>query len=241
MIRLPNCGGCLRRPGSRSRLRSDVTNPGLTYIGLDSQGKADLTRVISSSILQRLSVYAAQRTIGLVGKDAPRFLIVDEANWVNRTITQNLLSRARGAGISMWLCAQGPKDWIDKTGDDWGKLTQNINVAIIMRQGEPESAELCADFLGKEVKTKTSERVAQVNSMLGQRRVKNDGKVVNEYQVQTELDYRVPIDALRELTVGEAVVRVSAPQQRLEYTRILMRDPSATPMRRSGGGLTPPR
>lgn len=222
----------LRNNAEGTRINVDVTLPGLTYIGLDSQGKQDLTRVVSSSVMQRLSVYAAQRTVGLVKKDAPRFVIVDEANWINREITKNLLSRARSAGIALFLCTQGPKDWIDKTGDDWATLTQNINVAIVMRQGEPESATLLAEYFGKKLRKKTSERVDQTDGLLGERRVRDgNGHVVNSFTVADDLDYRIPPDTLRELTVGEAYIRVGAPDQRTVFARISMRDPKASPVR----------
>jgi energy-coupling factor transporter ATP-binding protein EcfA2 len=222
----------LRQDPQNSRHLVDVTLPGLTYIGLDSQGKADLTRVISSSVLQRMSVYSSQRTVGLVERGPQRFCIIDEANWVNREIVQNLLSRARGAGITMFLCTQGPKDWIDKKGDDWGKLANNLNVAIIMRQGDPESAEICAELFGKEEKTTMSESVSQTRVGPWTRRTRNaDGKVVEQFNVGTELDYRVPPDAIRELTVGEAIIKVGVPTRRLEYARILMRDPTTSPRR----------
>lgn len=221
----------LRNNAEGTRMMVDVTNPGLTYIGLDSQGKQDLTRVVSSSVLQRLSVYAAQRTVGAAKKDKPRFVIVDEANWVNREITKNLLSRARSAGIALFLCTQGPNDWIDKNGDDWATLTQNINVAIIMRQGAPESAELCAEYFGKTTRRNISERIEQADSLLGPSRVRKDGRIVESFTVSEELDYRVPPDTLRELTIGQAFMRIGAPDQRTQFVRVLMRDPRTSPGR----------
>lgn len=222
----------LRNNADGTRRLVDVTTPGLTYIGLDSQGKADLTRLTSSSILQRLSVYAAQRTVGIAKKDAPRFVIVDEANWVNREIVKNLLSRARSAGIALFLSTQGPKDWIDKTGDDWDTLGQNMNIALIMRQGAPQSAELCAEYFGKKIKQKTSERIEQTTGLLGDRRVRDaSGRVVESFTVSEDLDYRVPPDTLRELTIGEAYLRIGSPEQRIEFIRVQMRDPKAMPRR----------
>ena len=66
----------------------------------------------------------------------------------DRGLVVNLLARGRSAGIHLSLCTQGPNDWIDRHGDDWSRLTQNTNVAIIMAQGTPGAAELCADFIG---------------------------------------------------------------------------------------------
>jgi len=225
-------GRAILRPGA-DRIPLDVTLPGLTYVGLDSQGKPDLTRVISSALLQRMSVYAAQRTTGLVEKGQPRFLIVDEANWVNREISQNLLSRARGAGISMWLCTQGPQDWIDKNGDDWAKLTQNINVAVIMRQNNAESAEMCADLIGKSFQEKISESVQQARGLItGPRRMRDaDGRLIESFKVDRDWEYIVAPDNIRNLTIGESLIRVGTPQQRLDYARIEMRDPTSSPAR----------
>ncbi|MGH9153260.1 MAG: hypothetical protein ACRD03_12875 [Acidimicrobiales bacterium] len=59
--------------------------------------------MISSAVLQRMSVYAAQRSTAKVGEQ--RFLIIDESNFVARQIVMNLLSRARSAG-SRGCCAR---------------------------------------------------------------------------------------------------------------------------------------
>ena len=216
----------LRPSPDGTKRQVNVTAPGLTYVGLDSQGKADLTKVISSSTLQRMSVYAAQRVTGQVtGEDskAPRFLIVDEANWVDRTITQNLLSRARSAGIAVFLCTQGPKDWVDKNGDDWGKLTQNTNVAIVMRQGEPQSAEMCADYIGTDKQEETSTSFQTEDNVFGgsQRKVTSqNSREVDSYLVEPE--------TLRRMEVGEAVLKVGVPN-RVEWMKVALRDPKAGP------------
>lgn len=219
------------REGDGTRRPLDVTAPGVVYVGLDSQGKADLTAVISSSILQRMSVYAAARTTGLVTGDEsrkPRFLIVDEANWVNRTIVQNLLSRARSAGIAMFLCTQGPEDWIDKQGDDWGRLTQNTNVAIIMRQGSPKAAELCADYIGvHDVLKQSSSRRVTTNVFGKQKVVRDDNFRVMENQMEREMEeHIVSPEEVRQLTVGEGILKVGT-TQRIEWVKVSQRDPAA--------------
>lgn len=213
----------LRPTGNRRPL--DVTQGGLIYVGLDSQGKKDLTRAVSSAVLQRLSVEAAMRATGNAeGKTFKKFVIVDEANWVDRTITQNLLSRARSAGIAMLLSTQGPKDWIDRDGDDFAKLSQNTNVAMIMRQGEPDSAEMCADYIGKTEFMATSYSHA-------------DGSMLNAGSTRREVDHLVSPDDLRRLEIGEMVVRVGAPQERITYAKVIRRDPSVI----AGPGHVAPR
>lgn len=222
-------GRTVLKPGLNNERRLiDVTQEGLTYVGLDSQGKADLTKVISSAMLQRMSVYAAARITSseTSGKPRPRFLIVDEANWVNRTIVQSLLSRARSAGIAMILCTQGPKDWIDDKGDDWGKLTQNVNVAVIMSQGEPESAKLCADYIGQVYKKQSSEMVRESRGLMWNKLARNnEGEIVESYSVKEELSHLVDPDDLRRMGVGEAILRVGKPSELVTWVRMPMRDP----------------
>ena len=106
----------------------DVRLGGLTYVGLNSLGQPDMAKILSA--LQRLSVYAAQRIQGRAPKDRPRLIVVDEANFIARDIAMNMLSRVRSALFNMILGTQGPTDWIDADGDDWSRLTQNINWSI---------------------------------------------------------------------------------------------------------------
>jgi hypothetical protein len=191
----------------------DVTQRGLTYIGLDSTGKPDLAKLVSSAALQRMSVFASQRTTGFLKKDGPRFLIIDEASVVDRSLLQALLSKARGAGVCVVVCTQGPDDWIDKKGDDWSMLIQNINFGIIMSQGSPKAAELCADFIGSEQTHVLSQRVGE-----------NVGEV--EGSVSQRVDYKIFPHEIRQLKVGEAILRVSKPDERVTWLAVQMRDPA---------------
>ncbi|WP_433477226.1 helicase HerA-like domain-containing protein [Spirillospora sp. CA-142024] len=188
----------------------DVRREGLTYIGLNSLGQPDMAKILSSSALQRLSVYAAQRIQGRAPKDRPRLIVVDEANFIDREIAMNMLSRVRSALFNMILCTQGPTDWIDKDGDDWSRLTQNINWLVAMAQSSPEAAEKCADFLGMRDNNKFSERVGQ------------DGHTQN-LQAMGEEQYIVAPKELRALGTGEGYLRVNKPASRVEYVIIPMR------------------
>ena len=220
---------CLR-PGQRTdgspKLELDVTRGGITYIGLDSLGKPELTTAISAFTLQRMNVEASKRTTGSASAVKPMFLIIDEANTVNRKILQNMVSRARSARITPILATQGPLDWNveQATGKGQGAagfnaLAQNINVAIIMNQGEPESAQVCAEFLGTREVFQTSQRITE------------DGLI--DATARTNQDYYVSPQKLRELEIGEAVIRVSRPGYRVEYVRVAMRDAEAILRRRS--------
>jgi hypothetical protein len=213
-------GRSVLRPSSTGYFRQslDVTQDGLTYIGLDSLGKADLTKMISSSVLQRLSVYASMRTTGggSRGTPRPRFVIIDEANWVDRMIIQNLLSRARSAGIAIILATQGPKDW-DTQGragvPGFEALAQNCNVAVIMAQGELANAEICADYIGLAPRQIFSQQV-------------REGGLQDAGSLSEVRDHIVSPDELRELTIGQAIVKVSKPENRVSWVKITPRDAS---------------
>lgn len=195
-------------PGD-GRTMMDVRLEGLTYIGLNSLGQPDMARILSSSALQRLSVYAAQRIQGREPKDRPRLIVVDEAARVDRDISMNMLARVRSALFSMILCTQGPTDWIDKNGDDWSRLTQNINWLIAMAQASPEAAEKCAEFLGMRDSIQLNELVA------------NHGR--NDFRTMWKEEFVVPTHELRSLGVGEGYLRVNKPSSRTEYMVVPMR------------------
>ncbi|MFM7088857.1 MAG: type IV secretion system DNA-binding domain-containing protein [Candidatus Paceibacterota bacterium] len=201
--------------GGDGRIEFDVTKPGLSYVGLDSLGKPELTKLVSTSVLQRMAVYAADRTSGKISDTKPRFLIVDEANFVARKVLLNLLSRARSAGIACIVCTQGPTDWSAREpGEpDLTSLVQNSNIALIMRQGERTNAELCADIIGRAEKSILTQQV-------------RNGEVTLAGSMSTTVDYLVSPDYLRSLETGEAILRVGSPQERQQFVKVARRDPN---------------
>jgi len=205
----------LRPDPANPRPSLDVTAKGLTYIGLDTQSKKDLSLIVSSAVLQRMSVYSGQRTRGEVGaKKTPRFIIIDEANVINREIVKTILQKARGAGLVVVLCTQGPEDWIDARGDDWSQMANNINFAVIMAQGSPVSAEKCAEFIGEKNKLQVSQQVDLME--YGQRST-----------LRETVDYLVPPHELRALSIGEAILRVNKPTEKVTWLTVKRRDPTA--------------
>lgn len=208
-------GRVVLRPASNRSLL-DVTQDGLTYIGLDSLGKPDMTRMISSAILQRMSVYASERTTGTGTKvPKPRFLIVDEANFIHRRIVANLLSRARSAGISVVLCTQGPKDFevgADANMPGFAALAQNCNIALVMSQGDMENAELAAEHVGKRDRADITQKVTF-------------GELDESGTMRLVRDFIVAPDELRQFSVGEGILRIGKPSHRVEKVNVLMRDP----------------
>ena len=204
----------LRTDPARPRPSLDVTAGGLTYVGLDTQSKKDLSLIVSSAVLQRMSVYSGQRTRGEVAKSNARFIIIDEANVINRDIVKTILQKARAAGVVVILCTQGPEDWIDDKGDDWSAMAQNINFAIIMAQGSPVSAEKCAEFIGEKNKLQVSQQVDLMEY----------GK---KSMLRETVDFLVPPHQLRALSIGEAILRVNKPTEKVTWMTVKKRDPVA--------------
>lgn len=215
-----NAGRLALRPSPQRRVL-DVTQPGITYVGLNSLGMKDLAKVVSTAVLVRLCAYAGARTTGKAVATRKRCVVIDEANAVDRSQVANLLSRARSAGIAVFLATQGPKDWVDEDRKfDFGTLAQNTNVGIIMKQKDSESAEICAEFLGK------SDQITVKKQMSGRWTSMSDG------QIQEMEDYKIGPEELREnLDIGEAVVKVFSPVHRLMWVKIPMRDPTWKPGR----------
>jgi energy-coupling factor transporter ATP-binding protein EcfA2 len=203
------------RPGG-TKAEYDITLPGLGYIGLDSQGKFDLSNVVATAFLQRTSVWAAQRTTGVVRDRAQRFLIIDEGSVLNRQVVHSILTKARSAGITVVLCSQSPLDFEtgQKDAAGFSALAQNANVMVFMSQGEPEAAEICAEFIGKEDTYESQMRF-------------QGGTVMSAGSIRKEQNYKVEPDDLRRLGIGEAILRVGKPQERISWVSVKMRSPRA--------------
>jgi hypothetical protein len=206
----------LRAPGPGDpRPNLDVTAKGLTYIGLDSTSKIDLTSVIGTATLSRIAAWASARISGRNPQDRKdqRFIIIDEANFINRKLTLALLSRVRGAGLAIILCTQGPLDWRPR-GDEPGmeELLQNTNVTLIMSQGDRTAAEICADIIGRTRRIESSQTV-------------RDGELTEGGTLRSTVDYRVDPDQLRQLGIGQMVMRIGKPAERVVWGKVVMRDP----------------
>lgn len=187
----------------------DVTQPGLTYIGASSLAYPELAGTVASAVLTRVNVMAADVAAGRNGAvPRKRAIIVDEANFVNRRILLNLLSRARSAGITAWVATQSANDFIDKDGDDWARLATNINVSIFGKQTAPGAAELAAEFIGNEVKQSTTRKVV-------------DGYVEESGSLKEDKDYIVPPEDLRSFEEGEMIIRTNA---QINWVQVPMRN-----------------
>ena len=184
-------------PGD-GREELDVTADGLAYMGLSALGQPDTSKALSAAILQRIAVMAANVSQGKLKKGKPRFVIVDEASSVNRDIVRKLLQLARSANIRLILATQSGEDWQTGGEDDWGTITQNTNIALVMRQGSPSSAELASDYLGTQKLTRMSHSVV-------------DGEISGQGTLKSDEEYLVEPEDLRKFEEGEFVLRVGKP------------------------------
>ena len=210
------------RPGD-GKTELDISQPGLTYIGLSSSAMPAISRLVSAAVLRRMSVFAADRITGKVASKKPRFLIIDEANFVNRTLLLELLSRARSAWIPVIVCTQGPTDWNVTVPGEAGlaSLVQNTNVNIILSQGELTNAEMCADIIGR------SEMMRYSTTM-------RDGELLDgSGSARSSIEHLVSPDDLRRLKIGEAVIRIGKPSERVTWVKIPQRDARNNPGRRN--------
>lgn len=184
-------------PDGEPRQAIDFTKPGLIYIGASSTGYKELAKTVSSSVLSRINALAASVSAGILKRSdmGDRFLIVDEANFIERSLVKNFLSRARSSGFRGFFSTQSSKDWADPDGgDDWPAISQNVNVALLGKMNDPESAEDAAKYVGvQEVQTATRRIV--------------DGVVETSGSLQEDEEYRVKPEEFREFQEGEMIVR----------------------------------
>ena len=82
-----------------------------------------------------------------------------------------------------------------------------------MAQGEPKNAELCAGLIGMEEKMSITQQV-------------RDGALMDAGSQRAVVEYIVPPDALRAMSIGESIVRVSKPREWRQWVKVVMRDPT---------------
>jgi hypothetical protein len=102
-----------------------------------------------------------------------------------------------------------------------------------MSQGEPESAEMCADYIGHVYKKQRSETVRQQRGLFFDKlaRDKATGDILESHMIREELMHLIDPDDLRRMGVGEAILRVSKPAERVSWVKVMRRDPTRTPGR----------
>lgn len=184
-------------PDGKPRRAIDFTKPGLVYIGASSTGYKELAKTVSSSVLARINALAASVSSGALDRAAMgnRFLIVDEANFIERQLVKNFLSRARSSGFRGFFSTQSSKDWADPVnGDDWPSISQNVNVAILGKMNDPTSAEAAAEYVGTHQVSSATRRIT-------------DGVVEESGSLKEGEEYLVRPEEFRAFQEGEMIIR----------------------------------
>lgn len=184
-------------PDGKPRRAIDFTKPGLIYIGASSTGYKELAKTVSSAVLARINALAASVSAGKLDRAqmGNRFLIVDEANFIERQLVKNFLSRARSSGFRGFFSTQSSKDWADPVnGDDWPSISQNVNVAILGKMNSPDSAEAAAEYVG------TQEVVAATRQIV-------DGVVEESGSLKEDEEFLVKPEQFRAFREGEMIIR----------------------------------
>ncbi len=210
-----DAGRNVLRPQHPGHRPIDVTAPGVCYIGLSSTNLPDLSKAVASATLLRMAAEAGRRTSlkRNGGALTPIMLVIDEANEVDQTKLQNILSRARSADIRTLVSTQGPKDFPDdKDTPGFSALLQNTTTQIIMSQTDPESAEICANVIGQQEYDVVTRSI-------------REGELGDGGSLTRRTDYRVHPDQLRQLEIGEGVMNVMRPHRRLQWVKFVMRRP----------------
>lgn len=119
-------------PASRLNVRAD----GLTYVGLDSAILPDSAKVISSAVVGQLTAHAQSR-MDSDRREPRRFLLIAGAGHADPALVADLVSVARAAGITVWLSDRALTSW---QPGEWERLTNNINIRIVLRQADRDTA-----------------------------------------------------------------------------------------------------
>jgi conjugal transfer pilus assembly protein TraD len=120
------------------------------YIGLDALSDSVVSSSIGSIIVADLASVAGARYN--YGGDPRRItLIVDEANEVVSAPFQQLASKGRGAGFTLWAASQTIPDYVARLGSQEKALSTlgNFNNLICLRIKDQVTVQFVSDQLGK--------------------------------------------------------------------------------------------
>lgn len=192
----------------------DITQEGISYIGLNSMKLEDLSQIIASAVLSRVSAHVGMRASR--GATKPTLFVIDEANYIDRQRTNNLLSMARSAKFPIVLCTQSPQQFHDERKDWFPVFSTNTNVIFSMIQSNPDSAETMAQFFGTKEVQKTAKSFNK------------DSRDTERFTVSMREEYVVPVELLRTLPQGQGILRIGAqPYLPPTHVSVIKRSPTS--------------
>lgn len=190
-----------RRPAGLLELSRALDEKAVILFSLDSLTYPEqarlLGRLVVSDIKSQISYHARHRPGQRVS------LIFDEFNVFVSPGVVDLVNKSRAAGFEALLSFQSLADIdrLDKGKEIRRQIVQNCNTLIVQRQNDPADAEEIANILGTVSRYKLTHQVS----------VEGETGMGSARQVK---QYRYHPDAIKNLRVGEAIIKYHTPRER---------------------------
>ncbi|WP_270315799.1 type IV secretory system conjugative DNA transfer family protein [Streptococcus infantarius] len=133
-------------------------NNQILIVLIDEMSMPEYSQGLAKMVVQDVRNFTASRLNGQHKRGRQVRLVLDEFSaYANKTMLA-LLSRARSAGVTVYLSTQSMGD-LSALGDDFQQaVIENINRFVIFRQNSPKSAEMVADIVGTRQTVTQTER-----------------------------------------------------------------------------------
>ena len=125
---------------------------------IDEMSMPEYSQGLAKMVVQDVRNFTASRLNGKHKRDRQVRLVLDEFSAYASKTMLALLSRARSAGVTVYLSTQSMGD-LSALGEDFQQaVIENINRFVIFRQNSPKSAEMVADIIGTRQTVTQTER-----------------------------------------------------------------------------------
>ena len=169
----------------------------VVYFNLEADRYPAAAKLLASALVIDIVGLAAS----LQGQCVGGFVLIDEFAALAAEHVSRLFARARSAGLSIALGTQSladlrgarPEDATDTLTE---QVLSNVEVAVVHRIGDPDSAERFARMAGTEPSWSVTQRVSGPGAMYG----------VGEGTRTREREFLFVPDQFKRLRVGEAIV-----------------------------------
>lgn len=182
----------------------------VVVMSLSGLSHSSFTPALGAMIVEDLKTVAA--AIGSRGRDDYIYVVLDEFNLFAGEQVVNMINKSRSAGFCCLIATQELADLAAAGGEELvAQVIGNTNVKIVHRQDVPSSADYMAEVVGtQKIYQKT---LNTKESLLGKR-------PTGEGSVQTQDEYIVHPNVLKNLGQGQAVVIKKIPEMSAEPTQI---------------------
>lgn len=127
---------------------------------IDEMSMPEYSQGLAKMVVQDVRNFTASRLNGQYKRGRQVRLVLDEFSAYASKTMLALLSRARSAGVTVYLSTQSMGD-LSALGEDFQQaVIENINRFVIFRQNSPKSAEMVADIVGTRQTVTQTERTS---------------------------------------------------------------------------------